>query len=506
MPSLARPTALASLLLIALGCQGERLAPLTIDYSATIRRTSFGIPHIVAADLGSLAYGLGYAAAQDYGCYLADQMVKIQSKRAATFGPGVGSANIDSDFAYQALGVEATAAAELPRQPEEVRDLVAGYAAGYNRWLADTGIARLPAPCTGAAWVKPITPVDLEAYTLDLAFRGSAVAFLPYIGKAVAPAASPAPPPHPPAPPAPPTFDLRHLGAGSNGWGLGRDRTASGTGIVLANPHFQWEGEIHWHEAHLTVPGQLDVYGVSILGSPTIQIGFNQHVAWTHTVTPSQHFTAYKLALAKGDPTSYLVDGVARKMTSKEATIDVKNADGTTSPQMRKLWRTDYGPVVQGPGLSWDSGAAFALRDANEGDVRLLEQWLRIDQAGSVGELRKALAEVHAIPWVYTIAADDQGDALLIDASRVPNLSAAATAAFHDRLKNDQLTTLLASFGVTLLDGSTSRDAWIPSSEPHADGLVPVAQARWWPTLSKTGLIRPLFRRGALRVRRRPDV
>ncbi len=45
-------------------------------------------------------------------------------------------------------------------------------------------------------------------------------------------------------------------GAGaSNGWALGGDVTASGGGIVFANPHFPWAGEARFWECHLTVPG-----------------------------------------------------------------------------------------------------------------------------------------------------------------------------------------------------------------------------------------------------------
>src|SRR5207237_626274 len=125
-----------------------------------------------------------------------------------------------------------------------------------------TGKGNLPAPCTGAAWVEPITAVDLQAYALDLALRGSSVAFLSYVSNAAPPNQKKRPRPrdHEVG------FVLAHPGFGSNGWGIGTDKSPTGGGILLANPHFQWEGEVHWHEAHLTIPGQLDVYGVSILG------------------------------------------------------------------------------------------------------------------------------------------------------------------------------------------------------------------------------------------------
>lgn len=473
MRSLLSAISLALACAALLGC-GEDTSPVGQSYDVTIRRTTYGIPHIQANDLASLGYGVGYAAGQDYGCYLADQIVKVRSQRAATFGRGDMDANVDSDFAYLQLGVHAKAEAELSQQPKDVQDLIQGYVDGYDRWLADTGVDNLPEPCKGAAWVTPITAVDLQAYALDLALRGSSVAFLSYLSNAAPPNAT-----KQKSAPRSDRFgvDLSRWNFESNGWGIGAEKSASGGGILLANPHFQWEGEIHWHEAHLTIPGQLDVYGVSILGSPVIQIGFNQHVAWTHTVTPSQHMTLYRLALDPNDPTSYLVDGEKHAMTSQDFTIQVQESDGSMSSETRTMWRSDYGSMVAGPGVDWTKTTAYSVRDANEDDERIIEQWYRIDQAASVAEIATALADVHADPWVYTIAADDGGDALLIDAARVPNVSKATEDAFAKAVASDPITKVLAENGVSLLDGSTSRDAWIPSSEPGADGLVPVASA-----------------------------
>ena len=38
------------------------------EYEATISRTSYGIPHIVADDWGGLGFGEGYAFAEDHLC------------------------------------------------------------------------------------------------------------------------------------------------------------------------------------------------------------------------------------------------------------------------------------------------------------------------------------------------------------------------------------------------------------------------------------------------------
>ena len=46
------------------GCQTE--TKNSLQYQVEITRTEFGIPHIKAANYGSLGYGEAYASAQDH--------------------------------------------------------------------------------------------------------------------------------------------------------------------------------------------------------------------------------------------------------------------------------------------------------------------------------------------------------------------------------------------------------------------------------------------------------
>lgn len=52
-------------------------------FEAEILRSAYGVPHIIAADHGGLGYGLGYAAAQDNICEIADRVVTVRGERAA---------------------------------------------------------------------------------------------------------------------------------------------------------------------------------------------------------------------------------------------------------------------------------------------------------------------------------------------------------------------------------------------------------------------------------------
>ena len=462
------------------GCGDEDVNPVAKPpegYAATLRRSSFGIPHITASDRGSLAFGMAYAAAQDHVCTIADQIVKVRSERAITFGRGEEDANVSSDFAYLALGVYENGAAFLQAQSPEMREIVLGYVAGYNHYLAQTPPEALPAPCASASWVKPITGDDLSAYYADLTLRGSSIPFLDYVGGATPPNAAPTGGRLPPD--QVPDFGRNREGAlGSNGWAIGKGRSAEGGGMLLANPHFPWEGELRFHESHLTIPGEVDVYGASLIGAPVINIGFNRHVAWTHTVTPANHFTVYQLELTPGDPTSYLYDGAPRAMTSKTVSVEILEEDGSTTTEERTYWRSHYGPMVTVPGaLPWTEKVAFTYRDANETNGGIGEQWMRMNRAESLDEIKQIHGDVQGIPWVFTIATDTEGNAMVADGSRVPKLSAETEQAYLDALAEGGLTRTLADNGVVLLDGTTSRDEWVEGDNPNAPGLVPFAEA-----------------------------
>src|SRR6185295_5655015 len=117
--------------------------------------------------------------------------------------------------------------------------------------------------------------------------------------------------------------------------------------------------------------------------------------------------------------------------------------------ETRTFWRTHYGPMVTVPGaLPWSEKVAFTFRDANETNARIGEQWLRMDMATSLDELVSVHEEVQGIPWVYTITADKDGNAMLLDGSRVPNLSQEAVAAYEEALQNDPTTQAVAGAGV----------------------------------------------------------
>ena len=447
--------------------------------SADIRRTSFGVPHIRASDERGLGLGIGYAYAQDNLCLLANEVVTVNGQRAKFFGPEQSTLeernNLASDVFFTWLNTPQAVAAFWNAQSPQIRQRMEGYVAGYNRYLKEQGA---PAQCQ-AAWVRPLEVGDLVKLTRRLLVEGGVGQFAEALVGAAPPQATASMRPTAKA------FALADaqqqrfsLDRGSNAVAVGRERSFNGRGMLLANPHFPWVGGMRFYEMHLTIPGQLDVMGAALPGLPVINIGFNQHVAWTHTVDTSKHFTLYRLTLDPKDATRYLLDGKSIALEKTTVTVQVKQPDGSIQPVVHPVYSSQFGPVVQWPGkLDWDNHYAFSLRDANLGNDRVLQQWYAMNQASDLKALQTSVHTLQGIPWVNTVAADDQGQSLYMNLSVVPNVSAAKLA---------QCSDPRAGLQMIMLDGAHSACAWDVDPRAAQAGIFAADQL---PQLARTDYV-----------------
>ena len=437
-------------------------------FAASITRTTYGIPHIRAANWGGLGYGVAYAYTQDNLCMLAEEFATVAGTRSRWFGPKDTATlgfdridNLSSDLFFRTIVDLPALRGGFVKASPATRALVSGYIAGYNKMLRDLGPQGLPVACRGQGWVRPIDLDDMLRLTEKQMLLASSLALAPFVVHANPPGAAQAM-----VLPGEDPLRPRDIGFGSNGWAFGSAVTANKRGMVVGNPHFPWSGPSRFYEMHLTVPGKYDAMGVTLAGGPIVTLGFNKDIAWTHTVTAAQHFTVFQLKLDPTDPTAYLIDGKSEKM--RRQTVSVPMPDGTP-PVVRTMYATRYGPVVYNPlaGFVWDKSKAFALRDANHDNQRALDTWLAIGRARSVGEVRAAVERTLGIPWVNTIAADRAGNALHADVTAVPNVSAA-------KIKEcaTPLSAVLAG-RLVLLDGSRSACDWDAAPGTPVAGLMP---------------------------------
>jgi len=466
--------ALLALLPIACSTEDETKPPST---SVEIRTTEYGIPHVRADNYRDLGYGQGYAQARDNLCKIELGMLAFKGELSRHFGPDAPASSMTmlapnsevSDFYFRGIATSRTVE-NLVQQPaplgprEEVRELVRGYVDGFNRRLSE----KPDVECAGEAWITPMTEMDVyrRVYAVTTYFGQTAI-HAPGIVSAAPPAAS---------------EEARFEGnasderlalareilkpeatPGSNAVALGGDLTESGGGINLANPHLSWALDMHWHVGQLTIPGEIDVAGASLIGVPLVVMGHTSKVAWSITTAePTTHHAIYELTLADDSPTTYLVDGKRFAMEPRKVTIEVKLPDGSVESRTRTEWWTHLGPVLgSGSVLAlppWSAassegpGHAYAVADVNARNMRMLNSLFAFNHAKSSREILEAIRETQGVPWWSVLAADADGEALFSQIQVVPNLPDEKL----ERCSTEFGRALFAAMRFPVLDGSRS--------------------------------------------------
>ncbi|HEY1119070.1 MAG TPA: penicillin acylase family protein, partial [Acidimicrobiales bacterium] len=431
-------------------------AAASSPYAATIKITEHGIPHVTAADWGSLGYGSGYATARSSICNLADTVLTARGQRSRHLG---GDGRYADGVAMDASNLQVDAFVtdlrnrkvvegllDSPAGPTaRAKEMVKGYTAGINRYLRDHPVTD-PA-CKDAAWLQPdATELDLW-YGVYLAnLLASSGVFVKEIVEADPPTADdlglpdlgalglPAlPTTKAEAAALAPQVDrealLASLGQdsdfGSNATAIGGDASTTGRGMILGNPHFPWTGRYKFAQQHLTIPGEYDVAGASLIGSPAVNIGWNKDVAWSHTVSTAYRFTPYEF-LTVGPGTTYLtLNGLVGKAERRFVDVEVKQADGSLKTVREDLYRVPQGYVIDSPSqfMGWSPVSFWAIRDANAEHLRTIDTFLGMGEATSSRDLLDRQDAGGGMPWVNTTAADRHGDVLYADHSVVPHVT-----------------------------------------------------------------------------------
>jgi|SRR5579884_2196956 len=475
---------------------GQAPAARDAGLYAVIRRTEGGFPHIESRTWKGLGYGFGYAFAQDDLCTMAEDYVTVDAQRSRYFGPngsysqpgnGTTPNNLDSDLFWQQiidshvidklLALHSGPNALSP----QLRQGVEGYVDGYNRYLSSVGGSRgVPDPrCRGKAWVHPITVGDayrrfyqlVELASQDVAIDGIAQAQPPTPGLPVLGAEELA---RPQATGSALSARLRTLhagGAGSNAVAIGSAGTRDHRhGLLLGNPHFPWIGDERFYELQFTMPGKVNVSGMTLFGVPIVLIGHTMSLAWSHTVSTAYRFTPYQLTLVPGDPTSYLENGKPVKMTRRTVTVQVRQSNGSLKPYARTLYSTRYGPVFNslvGIPLPWTAATAFAMRDANADNFRVFNHFFYTDMAQSAQQEYQILKKYEGIPWVNTIVSDRTGHALYADIGSIPHVTNAEAQRCDTALGAATFTDV----GLPILDGSRTACDWGTDPDSVEPGL-----------------------------------
>ncbi|MEW6208373.1 MAG: acylase [Acidobacteriota bacterium] len=359
---------------------------LSLAEQVTIRRDTFGVPHILAETEEAASFGMGYAQAEDHAEEIARRFITARGEQARFFGAGE-----ESDFRMKRYGNHEVAKNRFRELTPLFQRMLDAYAAGFNLYT-EKNRADLP------AWIPRFDGIDVLAHgraeVMRFAFSEGAIRS---VQMKYPDAAQPAGAQTDDESESQDTTDL-----GSNMWAIAGSRTTSGKPILLGNPHQPWAA-LYW-EAHITVPGKINFYGSTFVGRPVLTTGFNEKLGWSHTVNYPDLADIFTLTIDPKNRDRYLFDGKTEPITKREIAVEIKQPDGTMKVEKRVYEYSHIGPIVH---RSKDK--AFALRSAILEEFRYYEQWYEMSKARNLEQFIAALKK-NAIPMFNIAYADADGN------------------------------------------------------------------------------------------------
>lgn len=366
--------------------------PPARSYDVRIVRDDYGVPHIFGATDPDVAYGLAYAHAEDDFATIEE----VFAMTRARLGAITGTKGVPTDFVAHLLDVRETVDARYDAQPEDVRALLDGYAAGLNRYVeTHPGEARL----TG------LFPVNGEDVAAGFVLRSPFFFGLDNVigdlvgNEELRPERGPRLPDAPNLTPGGP----REIEKGSNAFAVAPSRSADGATRLVSNAHQPWSGGVAWYEAVVHSGAGWDFAGALFPGSPFPLLGHNRTLGWTNTVNRPDLIDVYKLTLdERGE--RYRFDGRWLPLERKRVWLRIRFGPFVL-PAPRTVSRSVHGPVVI------NETGAFAIRYAGIGELGMIEQYYRLNRARNFAEWQAAMARqgVPATNFIYADAAGNIG-------------------------------------------------------------------------------------------------
>lgn len=357
-----------------IGVSGDITVPAgAISQPVEVFYDERGVPHIFAQNDADLYFTQGYVTARDR---LFQMELQIRAA-GGQLSEWLGENTVEYDRHQRRLGMMygAERAMELIGQNDTIRTAIESYADGVNAYINSLSYESYPLEykilnVEPAEW-KPINTALLLKYMTQMLagrsddFRTSNTAAhfgMEFVNRFLSERPSLMDPIIPPekewgfdAAPINPPNTLYEPGYvdkiehwkpdplnGSNNWVVDGSKTAGGYPILSNDMHLNMSMPSIWYEMQMHTP-DVNVYGVTLQGTPTVIVGFNENIAWGSTNTGADVMDWYEITFRDEQKQEYLHDGEWRPVTERIETVRVKNGPSVTDT----LLFTHHGPVYE---------------------------------------------------------------------------------------------------------------------------------------------------------------
>ena len=364
----------------------------TPQYSATITRDVFGVPHVHGATDADAAFGLAYAQADDD---ITNILSTIDLARAGS-GLKNGRDGAIADYLIKALEIRELVEERYEEDlSSEVKAVLEGFVAGLNYWMSlnlDRNIKDY----------YPVNKVDLvSSFAIqNLFFAGidSAIKELMNAPKEVSEA----------------ELDkggesrtVASLVAGSNAFALNSNKTSDGKTRLVINSHQPLEGPVAWYEAHISSDEGWNMMGGLFPGAPFVFVGFNESLGWGMTVNGPDLTDAFKLSINPENKNQYLLDGKWENFDIKNIKLPVKLLGPISWTFNREAKFSEHGLVLE------TASGSYALKFAGMKEIRQPDQWFRMNKAQNKDQWLEAM-KMRAIISFNAVYADKEDNIMLL--------------------------------------------------------------------------------------------
>ncbi len=385
-------TSLASLIFLLTTTLSLAAKPPRLAEQVTIRRDTFGIPHILAKTEEAAAFGFGYAQAEDHCLEIARSFVGARGENAKYFGQG-----IEGDFLLQRFDNYGACQKNFTQLDPLLQKIFRAYAAGINHYVAQHR-QELP------AWIPTFNEIDVLANIHESSINAVNAVIrrlqAKYENKPAPPQISSA------------EFAADAEAAGSNAFSIGPSRSVSGKAMLLGNPHLNW-ASLYW-EAHVTVPGKINFFGSTLPGLPVLRAGFNERLGFVQTNNAPDMADVFALKVDPNNTEQYVFDGKPLPITKRDVAVESKTADGTLRIEKRTYEYSHLGPIIYR-----NNGQAFAYRATQLDSYRHFEGFYRLSKARNLREWM-AVMKMNLLNYSNFTYADAAGNILYFWNAQLP--------------------------------------------------------------------------------------